>query len=208
MTIMKKRDEVKIVPEQQTGKETNTEHVISFENREESRRNFLAAIHRLLNVNQWEELCGIGSANFQLTDKNGHEVTRFASEGDHFKIDIPGPGSVEGKGYDWVRIEKIEEFIDCEKDIESIAMRVRPATNPSTPGNETAHFFNEAATSSFIVKREGTLLKACVYGRNEKPNTTINNLADKTRNAVVAVTALAGISSVQWKNLSKGLIEA
>lgn len=204
---MKNPDERDIVPEQKTGKEVNTEHVVSLENRENAQQLFKTATQRLLDVNQWEELCGIGSANFQLTDKNGNEIERTAREGDHFKIDIPGPGSVEGKGYDWVRIEKIEEDIDSAGDSESIAVRVRPATNPTTPGQEVAHFFNEEATSSFVIEREGTLVKAGVYGRNEKPNTVIKNLVDKARNAVIALGAISGISSVQWQKLAKGLIE-
>lgn len=204
---MKNPDERDIVPEQKTGKEVNTEHVLSLENKESAQQLFRTAMQRLLNVNQWEDLCGIGSANFQLTDPNGHEVERSAQEGDHFKIDIPGPGSVEGRGYDWVRIEKIEEDNDLQADSESIAVRVRPATNPTTPGNEVAHFFNDEATSSFVVEREGSVVTAGVYGRNEKPNTGIKNLVDKARNAVVGLGAISGISSVQWHKLAKGLIE-
>lgn len=207
LAVMTNPDGKDIVPEQKTGKEVNTEHTISLASREEAERLFKTAAHRLMDVNQWEDLCGTGSANFQLTDKHGNNVTRTAIEGDHFKIDIPGPGSVEGRGYDWVQIEKIEESIDCEKDNESIAIRVRPAPNPTTPGNEVAHFFNEEATSSFIIEREGTLVKAGVYGRNEKPNTVIKNLVDKARNAVIALGAVSGISSVQWQKLSKGLIQ-
>lgn len=207
ISAMKNPDERDIVPEQKTGTEVNTEHTISLENREQAEKLFKTAAQRLLDVNNWEQLCGTGSANFQLTDPHGNYITRTATEGDHFKIDIPGPGSVEGKGYDWVRIEKIEESIDCERDNESIAIRVRPATNPTTPGNEVAHFFNEEATSSFIIEREGISVKAGVYGRNEKPNTVIKNLVDKARNAVVALGAISGISSVQWQKLSRGLIE-
>ena len=204
---MKKPEEKDIIPEQKTGKEVNTEHALSLESREQAQELFKTAVCRLLDVNHWEDLCGVGSANFQLTDKDGNEIKRAAIEGDHFKIDVPGPGSVEGRGYDWVRIEKIEESIDCEKDNESIAIRVRPAPNPTTPGDEVAHFFSEQATSSFVVERKGNLVKAGVYGRNEKPNTLIKNLIDKARNAIIALGAISGISSVQWQKLSKGLIQ-
>jgi hypothetical protein len=204
---MNKIDEPDIVPAQKEGNESNIEYAKSLENRETAQKIFKAASGRLLLVNNWESLCGTASANFSLTDNLGNEVTRPAVKDDHFKIDIPGPGSVEGRGYDWVRIEKIEENIDCEKDIESIAMRVRPAPNPKTPGERVAHFFKDDATSSFVVTRRGNKVIAAVYGRNEKPNTVINNLIDKVRNAVIAVSALAGISTIQWENLVKGLIE-
>ena len=204
---MEKTDETQIIPLQQTGNETNNEYSISLGNREDAQKIFKAAAVRLLDVNQWEKLCGTGSADFQLTDKEGSEIKRGAAEGDHFKIDIPGPGSREGKGYDWVRIEKIEETTDEDNDRESIALQVRPATNPNTTGKEVAHFFNEMATSSFIVERHGTVVKAGVYGRNEKPNTAIKNVVDKVRNVFIAVSAFAGISSAQWDSLSKGFIE-
>jgi hypothetical protein len=204
---MKKPDEMDIVPQQMTGKEVNTEHLRSFENREEAREVFRKAVDRLMDVNRWEDLCGTASANFELTDNQGKEVARNAVEGDYFKIDIPGPGSVEGKGYDWVRIEKIEENIDCEKDNESIAIRVRPAPNPTTPGNEVAHFFNEHATSTFVIEREGNSVKAGIYGRNEKPNNGLRNLVDKLRNTLTSLGAISGMSSLQWQKLSKGLIE-
>jgi len=204
---MNNKEEPDIIPEQETGKETNTEFTLSALTREEAQKIYKAASNRLLDINNWEKLCGIATADFQLTDKLGTEIKRNAAEGDHFKIDIPGPGSIEGRGFDWVRIEKIEEKIDCDKDFESLSMRVRPAPNPKTSGNEVAHFFNEHATSSFIVERHGSSVKAGVYGRNEKPNTIIKNLVDKARNALIAASALAGISSIQWQHLSKGLLE-
>ena len=204
---MRKTKPSNIVPKQETGKETNNVYKIDAGGVNEARNKFEAARGRLLDVNQWEKLCGIATANFTLTDQHGNEVNRNAIEGDHFKIDIPGPGSVAGRGYDWVRIEQIAKTVDTEKDAESVAMRVRPAANPKKPGRKIAHFFNESATSSFIVERQGTLVKAGVYGRNEKPNTSIKSLIDTIRNFVIAISALSGVSSVQWQNLSRGLVE-
>lgn len=195
-----------IIPRQQTGKETNIEYKFNIGSREEALEIFKIATGRLLNINHWERLCGVATADFKLTDQNGKEVQRLAAEGDHFKIDIPGPGTITGRGYDWVRIEKIQENTNPDNDIESIVMRVRPAANPKKPGRKIAHFFNEQATSSFVVERQGTLVRTGVYGRNEKPNTFMGNFFDKIRNFIIAVSALAGISSVQWRDLCKGLI--
>jgi hypothetical protein len=204
---MKETGSPDIVPRQKIGKETNTQYKLDLGSRDEARKIFEAAADRLLDVNRWEKLCGIATANFKLTDQNGNEIERHAAQGDYFKIDIPGPGTMTGKGYDWVRIEKIQKSHDPAKDMESLAMRVRPARNPKTPEKKVAHFFNEHATSSFIVERQSGSVKAGVYGRNETPNTVIGNLIDKIRNFIVGLSALAGISSVQWQNLSKGLIE-
>lgn len=196
-----------IIPKQKTGKETNTEYELNVADTREARDLFRIARDRLLDVNHWEKLCGIATADFRLTDQHGNQVNRYAQENDFFKIDIPGPGSITGRGFDWVKIEKINKTEDPGNDCESIAIRVRPAPNPKTPGNKVAHFFSERATSSFIVERRGTLVRAGVHGRNEKPNTVMNNVIDKIRNFLIAVSALAGISSVQWQNLCKGLIE-
>jgi hypothetical protein len=130
---------------------------------------------------------------------------RTAQKGDHFKIDIPGPGSVTGEGYDWVQIEEIVEERDEQSD--SIAIRVRPASNPRNEKSDVAHFFTNAATSNFIVKREGTKVSAAVRGRNEKPNTEAEAVIDKARNTAVATGAITGFSNYQWKSLVTGLLK-
>ena len=188
------------LPPQQSGAETNTEHSVVAKNEAEAIKLFERAKQRLLNVNEWEKLCGAGSANFQLTDALGKDVKRPAQVQDHFKIDIPGPGTVTGQGYDWVQIEHIEEQDD------SLLMRVRPATNPRNEAGDVAHFFSDESTSNFMVKRTTNTVEAAVYGRNETPNTSAEKGVDKARNTMVALSAMAGIAKIQWKSLVKGLL--
>jgi hypothetical protein len=132
-------------------------------------------------------------------------VQRAAEKGDHFKIDIPGPGPVTGDGYDWVQVEAIEE--SEKEDEQSIAIRVRPATNPNNNRKDVAHFFSDDATSCFMVKREHNKVTAAVYGRNEKPNTKTETLTGKARNAAIASGAVTGFSKLQWKSLVNGLVK-
>lgn len=195
-----------LVPQQETGTETNTEETVTLRDEKEAQALFERAKERLLNVNTWEELCGTGSANFVLTDPAGQEVNRLAQPRDHFKIDIPGPGPVTGEGYDWVQIEQIEELHEPERNADCVLVRVRPATNPKGGADDVAHFFSEEATSNFMVRREGNTVTAAVYGRNELPNTKAESAVDKARNTMVALSAMAGISKLQWKQLVKGLI--
>ena len=192
-----------LIPEQYVGKETNIEEELSGGNERAAKEMFEESRTRLLNVNRWHDLAGGPSAAFQLTDEKGISVNRAVVEGDYFKIDIPGPGNVEGKGYDWVRVEKIEEEHDEDHDL--VLIRVRPAKEPSS-GEHTTHFFTSEATSNFVVERRGSHIKAAVYGRNEKPNTETSNIVDKTRNTMVALGAFAGFSEIQWKKLVKGLL--
>ena len=194
-----------LIPEQQKGGQTNTESVETLASEQAARTFFEVVKNRLLNVNAWHDYAGKGTAAFQLTDPQGNEVQRTAQKGDHFKIDIPGPGTVTGDGFDWVQIEEIAEIHNEEED--SIAIRVRPTTNPNNERQDVAHFFTDEATSNFIVKREGDKVKAAVYGRNEKPNTAAEKVVDKARNTAVATGAVSGFSNLQWKSLVTGLLK-
>jgi hypothetical protein len=192
------------LPEQTEGAEKNIEATQELTNAEEAKQLFEQARRRLLHVNNWDKLCGKLSALFRLTDEKGNEIEGEPRVGNYFKIDIPGPGTISGKGYDWVRVEAVEET--KQPELESLLIRVRPADNPATSDSNVAHFFSDKATSNFVVARKSNVVTAAVYGRNEVPNTDTNKPIDKTRNAVVGTTAVAGASNPQWKSLVNGLL--
>lgn len=189
-----------LVPEQNEGIATNTESSAELATEQEAIAFLSEVKKRLLHVNGWHGIAGNATADFQLTDAEGNDVDRTAKVGDHFRIGIPAPGSQTGEGQDWVRIEAIDEEADC------LAIQVRPCTNPLNSQQDVAHFFSDSATSSFIVKRSGTLVTAGVYGRNEKPNTGAEKLVDKIRNTAVAIGAITGFSKLQWKSLVNALV--
>jgi hypothetical protein len=202
---METSEKSRIVPPQEDGTKKDIEHIIKAVDENDARKLFNIARNRLVDVNHWHTFSN--PAHFQLTDNHGRELNRTAEKEDYFKINIHAPGPAEGKGYDWVYIEAIEDQSNPNGHDEHMAMRVRPTSSPETKSDENvAHFFSDDATSSFVVKREGTLVTAAVYGRNEKPNTSTSNVVDKLRNAVVAVTAIFGLSNVQWNSLVKGLL--
>ncbi len=194
------------LPPQEEGAEKNIETKEELNSIEEAKELFTEAKRRLLNVNQWDKLCGKLSAVFKLTDEKGNGIEGDPKVGNYFKIDIPGPGTASGKGYDWARVEEVEENKNEQEDSESILIRVRPSDNPSTNDNNIAHFFSDKATSNFVVSREKKVVTAAVYGRNEVPNTSTNKPLDKTRNAVVGTTAIAGFSNPQWESLANGVL--
>jgi hypothetical protein len=199
--------EKKTVPPQITGNQTHTAYTVMLSSFEESRQRFQEARERLLDVNHWHQLAGPLSANFTLTDDVGHILDHKAQEGDHIRIDLPAPGSKTGNGYDWVEIEKIEDKVTSSGKTAYVAIRVRPSGNPQQRSSKVAHFYDPAATSSFVVELSGKCVKASVYGRNEQPNTTPSNFWDKLRNTLIAVTASLGFSKPQWKRLAKGLVK-
>jgi hypothetical protein len=202
---MEKVNPEEVIPKQEFGNESNTEETVEFDNENDSQNFYNIAKERLLNVNNWHQYAGTLSSDFQLTDSAGNEVKRKVQKGDHFKINIPAPGPVTGDGYDWVKVDTVEEVNDGNEQM--AAIKVHPATNPTNNNKAVAHFFTDDASSSFIVKRENRKVTAGVYGRNEKPNMQADKLVDKARNAAVGTGAITGFSKLQWKQLVTGLLK-
>jgi hypothetical protein len=121
---MKHIDIMGILPPQRIGKEIEDEVSIDMPNEREAIHLFESAKVRLKDVNNWHHVAGLISARFQLIDKKGCEVSRPVQQGDFFKIDIPGPGSKEGDGYDWAQVEEIREI--NRPSLQGVGFRVRP----------------------------------------------------------------------------------
>ena len=197
----------KAVPPQQEGKQVDIVEKIKASNPEEAKTLFIQSKKRLFDVNHWSDISEGLSAIFVLTDQYGKPKKSIPEKGDHFRIDIPGPGSSAGGGYDWVRVEMVEDHSDPEADCEWAVIKVRPSEDPTKKAG-VAHFLKEIATSSFIIKRDSDNITAEVHGRNEKPNTETKKLPDKIRNAVIGTGAVVGFAKIQWEKLAKGLLNA
>lgn len=195
------------LPEKEEGVQKDIESKEETATIEEARELFKNSKERLLDVNNWDKICGNASAVFRLTNVNGHETEGKPKVGYYFKIDIPAPGTKTGEGFDWVKVEAIEENEDDRKDSEFIVMRVRPSSNPLNASDDIAHFFSDKSTSNFVVLREKNVVTAAVLGRNEVANTdAANSLLDKLRNAIVGTGAVSGLSYPQWKSLVNGVL--
>ena len=163
---------------------------------------FEVAKHRLLAVNEWNKISRF--TKFSLVDKDGNLIDGLAKIGDLIRIDIPGPGLVRGKGFDWVEIECISHVI--HDNGETASMTVRPSQCPLTKIKAVSHFLTANATATFIVKKIGLTLIAEQHGRNENPNLAEGQLLDRGRNLVVSIFAKLGVSYPQWKSLIHGLL--
>ena len=203
---MKQKDYAGIVPAQFTGKEIEVEATRELEDETVARSFFEIAKRRLLDVNNWNKIAGAFTAQFQIIDEKGKEVSREVRKVDYLRINIPGPGSKEGDGYDWVCVEEVKE-IDKES-VQSAGFRVRPNENPFGEKNETAHFYSNEASSSFIITREAAKIISWIIDRNLLPNTESTSLVDKVRDLAVGVSAIAGFSKIQWQGLADGLVES
>lgn len=193
------------IAEQQEGVQKNIESTVEVASDNEAVKLYNELKKRLLDINSWDKICGKPSAVFKLTDGEGETIHASPSIGNYIKIDIPGPGTIAGKGYDWVHVERLEEQNVGHEEV-VFMMTVRPSNNPISKDDNVAHFFSDKATSNFVVSRKGNRITAAVYGRNEKPNIETTNLIDKARNAVVGTTASAGLSDPQWKALVDGIL--
>ena len=191
------------VPAQQSGSEMNAVQEVTFNSTAEANTFYEIAKHRLLNVNKWDDVAKVPSSTFILCGPAGEPVSREVQLGDFLKIDIPGPGTSTGDGYDWVKVEFIEE--QHEDGADTMSFRVRPTDNPQSPEKAIAHFFDDAATSTFQVKKIGHVVTAEVHGRNETPNTNTDNIVDNIRNTMVGLGAKIGASYPQWKGLVAGI---
>lgn len=197
-------DSEKLIPKQQAGSTTDTIASIDLLDITEAEAKFKAAKEKFLNISAWETFAGAGTAKFTLCDSDGTAISRKPEVGNYIKIYVPAPNNTVGNGFDWVRIETIEELVDGEN--ESVYIRVRPASNPLQNSDEVAHFFDDKATSNFLLKREGKTIYAEVHGRNEVPNTKDVSFLDKLRNGMVAIGGILAASSFQWKSFTEGLI--
>lgn len=195
----------KQIPTQHSGGKTDLRFHARFNTMDESSTFFGTAKHRLLDVSNWHKLCGAAPGTFTLTNQDGHKVMRTARDNDYFKLNVPAPGNTSGGGYDWVQVEKIDEWEEPENNFNLVSVTVRPSQSPETGAGETAHFFSDDATSTFLVKRQGYVVSAEVHGRNETPNTE-TSLVGSIRNAFVAIGAIMGFSKPLWQKLVKGLV--
>lgn len=196
----------KIVPPQEEGKAIQAESSVDMKEEKMAKVFYLEVKRRLQDIDQWHEMAGGLSARFQLIDSNGEEVNRPPQNGDFIRVDIPGPGTATGDGYDWVRVEEVED--ESLPTFERYGFRVRPARHPEKPGEDVSHFFSDESTSSFLITREGNVITAAVYDRNTKANTDATNLVEKVRDLIAGSAGLLIFSKLQWKNLTEGLVDS
>lgn len=202
---MKRKDQLGIIPEQFKGQALEVEASRVSDTETAAQSLYELAKKKLFSVNDWHKIVAGLTARFQIVDQDGNEVSRKVNKGDYLRINIPGPGNKEGDGYDWVVVEELKEI--NKEDFQSAGFRVRPTENPFGKKNETAHFYSNETTSSFIITREKVKVISRIVDRNMKPNTESESVVDKVRDVMVGVSGIAGFSKVQWQGLADGLLE-
>lgn len=183
-----------IIPENEKGKSVDLEHTVTASSITEAKKLFQLVRNRLQHPGKWHELTGTLGATFTVRDAGKNVLHRPVAVNDFIQIDLPAPGT------DWVKVTAIDR--DTPKAInENFAVTVEVAPEPGIAKDGVDHFFEEGASSTFMVKRKNKTVIVSYHGRNEIPNT------DKLRNTIVAWGAMAGLSELQWNALLKGLVE-
>jgi hypothetical protein len=111
---MEEKNYTGLIPDQKKGRAITAEAGSKFQNAVQASVFYKEARKRLLFIHNWHKIAGKLSADFQLTNEEGNEVDRFGQKGDHFRIDITGPGSKAGDGFDWAKVEDIKEVNTIE----------------------------------------------------------------------------------------------
>jgi hypothetical protein len=195
-----------VVPAQRTGQSSFTQSRIHCRNQYHAQESYQTAAKRLLNVNGWHAYAGRSTAAFQLYNIAGDAVNRTVQEKDYLSINIPGPGNPAGEGNDWVQVQQVGEKQADQRQLTFII--VKATSDPLQPTTSTTHFFDEPATSTFVVYRNGLTITAAVFGRNEHANLSNQSIFARIRNWFIFLGAQLGFANLQWKALTHGLLHA
>lgn len=193
-----------VVPVQHSGQSSFTHSHIKCRNASHAQACYRIAAERLVNVNRWHEYAGQATAAFQLFDGAGNAINRPVQKNDYLRINIPGPNNPDAEGNDWVQVQQTGEKSAGEQQL--IFITVQSCTNPLTSTTGPTHFFDQPATSTFVIFRKQLTIMAAVFGRNEHPNKKSQHLFTLIRNFFVYIGAQLGLANLQWKALTHGLL--
>jgi hypothetical protein len=188
---MKNKDKRSVIPRQEKGVKSTTVRKEVYRTIDEANHVFYSVKKRLLDINNWGKY---SSAHYELIRSDGSYKNGTAEETDIIKIDIPGPSSTRGEGYDWVQIEKIKETEDL------FAIEVRATSRPGSNDQTAAHFYTHETTNTFSVEKKGKQVICQVNGRNMIFNLKHKNLFDKIRNFITGLFSEGGGSKILWKD--------
>ncbi len=170
-------------------------------------KNFQKLKSRLCAVNNWDTYSDQVKTAFTLIDSET-QIESYNLKIDNFiRIDIPGPGNPSGNGYDWTKIINIEDKTKHE-DYPYFAITIKPCAAPDSDNNTVAHFYTEASTNTFIIRRIGTCIYAEVHGRNQIQNTAEVPILDTMRNKAISVGANLGLGGLNWLAFTNALLKS
>ena len=196
-----------LVPKQKMGKQYDNTDTVICTNSLDAKGKYLDACTKLFKINEWGKIGNtLLQTEFCLCNNKGKEVTRHARTGDFIRINLAGPCSKNGDGFNWVQIDQIVIKTE-ENDSELTSVKVRPAACPLNGSTAIAYFFNEESTTTFIVSKIKNEVSAEIHVRNKESNKNTSQPADFIRNIALAKLAAVKFSAIQWKRLCEGFLD-
>ena len=195
-----------LIPKNIKGKENDLFESTHAQTMEQANLIFQRACRHMSDPFTWHEITGLPVRFLPSTDTVDPRINPI-KVGNYFRIETPAPGTSKGDGFDWVKVEAVEDKRNSRADVESFGMTLRACSNPTNNSADTAHFFSSMATSSFLIQRNHLIITASYHGRNEVPNTETTRLVDTIRKTFVALGAAAGMSEIVWSRLLKAFLE-
>lgn len=174
------------IPHQTEGAFHDTEKTKNLGSLEMSDMKYRIIKTNFLAVNYWKDFGGKGSAEFRLYDLDGNFKTTQPTQGDFIRINIPGPGDLKAKGYDWVKIIKLTNELSLEDELECLTMVTQPSEEPGDSSGHIAHFYSKKSTASFRVAKGKDFVRIGIYGRNELSNVSNSGFFGRIRNFFIA----------------------
>jgi len=161
---------------------------------------------RFKSINEWHALSDKVKTKFTLFDGKTNKPTNSLEEGNLVRIEVPGIGNPSGGGYDWTEIIDIRTNGE-ERSLPFFSMTLKPCSAPGDTNETIAHFYSEASTNTFVIRRVGACIYAEVHGRNETENTSEVPVLDTVRNKVVAIGGMLGLGEMNWQGFTMALLE-
>lgn len=190
------------IPPAQSGKQEDLAEVLNLSTENQAEQHYVASRQRLLSINGWHNVAPKARVEFKLINQQG-EALEVPAVGAYIRIDIPGPGSLRGQGYDWVQIIALEEE---KQPLPWVSLTIKPCAKPEEAPTQAAHFYQAGGSNTFVVRRLGKSVFAEVYSRNLEVNNQQGPLADKLRNTAVALGGKLGLSGINWQYFLKAFL--
>lgn len=156
--------------------------------------------NRLHDIAEWNK-CGLLSS-YEIFHENGEPVSDHKLFVSVF-LRISLKGSLK---YDWVRVIEIDDASENE-----FVITVKPIFDPTADAPDktiVSHFFTDAATNNFCLRRRNETLALCVIGLDEHQNAAETGSAFETvRNAAVNFASYLGIQTGEWTKFCRHFIE-
>ncbi len=166
---------------------------------------FKTVVERLISVKDWCSYSDKVKTKFVIINSDTAQETNEFDTGNMIRIEIPGPGTASGKGYDWTKIIDITTNKD-DAELPFFAMTLKPCSPPNANNEVIAHFYKEKSSNTFVIRRIGDCIYAEVHGRNETINISDVPLLDSIRNIGINMGTKIGLGGLNWLALTEGLL--